>query len=50
VETKRLPTVIIAYLRSLAVMSEFEGDTQRALDHLHQARALAEKVGVPKEL
>jgi tetratricopeptide (TPR) repeat protein len=40
----------IAYLRSLAILSEFEGDTERALDHLHQARALAEKIGVPGEL
>ncbi|MDX6381576.1 MAG: hypothetical protein QOI57_2600, partial [Rubrobacteraceae bacterium] len=40
----------IAYLRSLAVLSEWEGDTKRALDHLHEARALAEKIGLPKEL
>jgi len=40
----------IAYLRSLAVLSEFEGDTQRAIDHLHEAYTLAEKIGVPKEL
>jgi tetratricopeptide (TPR) repeat protein len=40
----------IAYLRSLAVLSKWEGDTQRPIDHLHQARALAEKIGLPKEL
>jgi tetratricopeptide (TPR) repeat protein len=40
----------IAYLRSLAVLSEWEGDTKRAIDHLHQARALAEKIGLLKEL
>src|SRR5215211_75414 len=40
----------IAYLRSLAVLSKWEGDTKRALDHLHEARALAEKIGLPKEL
>ena len=40
----------IAYLRSLAVLSEFEGDTGRAIEHLHEARALAEKIGVPGEL
>jgi predicted ATPase/DNA-binding SARP family transcriptional activator len=40
----------IAYLRSLAVLSEFEGDTQKAIDHLHEARTLAEKIGLPKDL
>jgi tetratricopeptide (TPR) repeat protein len=40
----------IAYLRSLEVLSEFEGDTQRAIDHLHEAEALAEKIGLPGEL
>jgi hypothetical protein len=40
----------IAYLRSLAVLSEFEGDTKRALEDLHEARALAKKIGVPGEL
>ena len=40
----------IAHLRSMAVLSEFEGDTQRAIDQLHEARTLAQKVGLPKEL
>jgi tetratricopeptide (TPR) repeat protein len=40
----------IAYLRSLAVLSKWEGDTKRALDHLHEAHSLAEKIGLPKEL
>jgi DNA-binding SARP family transcriptional activator/tetratricopeptide (TPR) repeat protein len=40
----------IAYLRSLAVLSEWEGNTQRATDHLHKARALAQKIGLPGEL
>jgi DNA-binding SARP family transcriptional activator len=40
----------IAYLRCLAVLSEFEGDTQRALDRLRGAEALAEKIGLPGEL
>ncbi len=31
-ERERIP-----YLRSLAVLSEFEGDTGRAIEHLHQA-------------
>jgi len=34
----------------MAVLSEFEGDTQRALGQLHEARTLAEKIGLPKEL
>ncbi len=40
----------VAYLRSLAVLSEFEDDMGRALNHLHQAQTLAEKVGLPGEL
>jgi DNA-binding SARP family transcriptional activator/tetratricopeptide (TPR) repeat protein len=40
----------IAYLRSMAVLSEFEGDTQKAIGQLHEARTLAEKIGLPKEL
>ena len=40
----------ITYLRSLAVLSEFEGDTQRAIDHLGEALTLAQKIGVPGEL
>jgi tetratricopeptide (TPR) repeat protein len=40
----------IAYLRSMAVLSEFEGDTQRAIGQLDEARTLAEKIGLPKEL
>jgi len=40
----------IAYLRSLAVLSEFEGDTERAIYRLHEAEALAQKIGLPKEL
>jgi hypothetical protein len=40
----------IAHLRSMAVLSEFEGDTQGAIDQLHEARTLAQKIGLPKEL
>ena len=40
----------VAYLRSLAVLSESEGDTKRAMDHLHEAHSLARKIGLPKEL
>ena len=40
----------MAYLRCLALLSEFEGDTQRALDRLRGAEMLAEKIGLPGEL
>jgi hypothetical protein len=40
----------MAYLRSLAVLSEWEGDTKRAIDHLREAEALAEKIGPLGEL
>jgi DNA-binding SARP family transcriptional activator len=40
----------VAYLRSLALLSEFEGDTLRAIDHQREAEALAEKIGLPREL
>ena len=40
----------VAYLRSLAVHSEFEGDAQRAIEHLREAHTLAQKIGLPGEL
>ncbi len=40
----------VAYLRSLAVLIEWEGDTERALGRLHEAEALAEEIGLPGEL
>jgi len=40
----------VAYLRSLAALSEFEGDMGRTIDYLHEALTLAEKIGLPKEL
>jgi hypothetical protein len=40
----------MAYLRCLAMLSEFEGATQRALDSLRGAEALAEEIGLPGEL
>ena len=40
----------VAYLRSLAVLSEFEGDQERAIAHQHEAHTLAQKIGLPKEL
>ena len=40
----------IGHLRSLAVLSEWDRDTRRAMDHLHDAQTLAEKIGLPGEL
>ena len=40
----------MTYLRSLALLREFEGDSGSAIEHLHEARALARKFGVPGEL
>jgi tetratricopeptide (TPR) repeat protein len=40
----------IAYLRALAVLGEWEGETRRTIDHLREAEELAEKTGLPKEL
>src|SRR5215211_5689684 len=40
----------LAYLRSLALLSEFEGDTRRAIEHLREAHTLAQRIGLPKEL
>jgi tetratricopeptide (TPR) repeat protein len=40
----------MAYLRSLAVLDEWEGDNKRALGRLRKAEALAEEIGLPGEL
>jgi hypothetical protein len=40
----------MSYLRSFAVLSEWEGDTKRAIGHLYEVEALAEKIGLPGEL
>jgi hypothetical protein len=40
----------MSYLRSLAVLSERESDTTRAIDQLQRAEALAEEIGLPGEL
>jgi len=42
--------VRMSYLRSLAVLSEWEGDMSRAMDQLREAEALAEEIGLPGEL
>jgi len=40
----------VAYLRSYAVLSEWEGHKERAIGQLKEAEALAEKIGQPGEL
>jgi tetratricopeptide (TPR) repeat protein len=40
----------MSHLRALAVLSEWEGDTERALSRLREAEALAEEIGLPGEL
>jgi tetratricopeptide (TPR) repeat protein len=40
----------MSYLRSLAVLSEWEGDTQGAIGQLQEAEALDEKIGLSGEL
>jgi len=40
----------IAYLRSQAVLGEWEGDPERATVHLREAEELAEKLRLPGEL
>jgi tetratricopeptide (TPR) repeat protein len=40
----------MSYLRALAVLDEWEGDTQRALGRLQKVEVLAEEVGLPGEL
>ena len=40
----------MSYLRAVAVLDEWEGDTQRALGRLREVEALAEEIGLPGEL
>jgi tetratricopeptide (TPR) repeat protein len=40
----------MSYLRSPAVLSAWEDDTERAIGRLREAEALAEKIGLPGEL
>jgi len=40
----------IPYLRSLAVLAQVSGETDAAVDHLHEAAALAEKIGLLGEI
>ena len=40
----------LAHLRALAVLGQFDGDGDGALERLHAARSLAEEIGLPGEL
>ena len=40
----------MSHLRALAVLDEWEGDTERAVRRLRKAKALAEEIGPPGEL
>jgi tetratricopeptide (TPR) repeat protein len=40
----------MSYVRALAVLDEWEGDTEGALGPLRKAEALAEEIGLPGEL
>ena len=44
-----IPRYRLPHLRSLALLAEWEGDTQQALAHLQEALALAEQIGLPGE-
>src|SRR5207237_7986972 len=39
----------LPYLRSLAVLAEWEGHSEQAIDHLRQAVQLAAEIGLPAE-
>lgn len=40
----------IPYLRALAVLARWDGDTEQAIVHLQKAVQLAEEIGLPGEL
>ena len=40
----------VAYLHSLAVLSEWEGELERAISQMREAEALTERIGLPGEL
>ena len=43
------PRFRIPYLRSLAVLAAWEGNTEQAMDHLREAAGLAAELGLPAE-
>jgi predicted ATPase/DNA-binding SARP family transcriptional activator len=40
----------IPYLRALAVLAQYRGEVERAIEHLQEASRLAEEIGLPGEL
>jgi DNA-binding SARP family transcriptional activator len=40
----------VVYLRSLAVLAQYSGEIEEAIDHLQEAEKLAEEIGLPGEL
>jgi predicted ATPase/DNA-binding SARP family transcriptional activator len=40
----------IPYLRSLAILAQWDGETEQVISHLQQAVQLAEEIGLPGEL
>ncbi len=40
----------LVHLRMLAVLDRWDGDTEGAIEHLREAEALAEEMGLPGEL
>ena len=43
------PRFRLPYLRSRAVLAEWEGDNEQAIGHLHEAAGLAADLGLPAE-
>jgi tetratricopeptide (TPR) repeat protein len=44
-----VPRLRVGYLRSLALLAEWDGDTQQAIVHLQEALALSEEIGLSGE-
>lgn len=44
-----IPRFHVPHLRSLAVLAEWDGNSEQAIAHLQEALALAEKIGLPGE-
>ncbi|MCZ7568770.1 MAG: AAA family ATPase [Ardenticatenaceae bacterium] len=44
-----IPRLRVGHLRSLAILAGWEGDAERAIDHLQAAFTLAEQIGLPGE-
>ena len=44
-----IPRFRVGYLRSLALLAEWDGEIKQAIAHLQEALALAEQIGLPGE-